>query len=254
MFRLNSRASLPLLAAGLALLCAGCQRSEGGINRNSIGTNENANIVGTRTQALEEANKKRGERAQQLKAMNVQQLAAEMERESLKGLEPFNSTSFAEAVSRGGGIAAELSAQITKPERGSLLGLLALRRVGEDRYKALDAGLRVGVMVDALKNAKYFNAWGLPHLKWEEAAQALIAEGRAAEPQLAPLLKDERPAPVWGSEDFAEYERYKYRVRDYAWAILREIRGEKGPIPESPAERDRLIQQMQPGTQGGQPG
>jgi hypothetical protein len=90
----------------------------------------------------------------------------------------------------------------------------------------------------------YFNTWGLPHIKWEEAAQAIIDEGSAAEKALVPLLTDKRDAPVWGGEDFAEYQRYRYRVCDYAWAMLNEIRGQKIPIPQDPAERDRLEQRQ----------
>ena len=37
-----------------------------------------------------------------------------------------------------------------------------------------------------------------------------------------------------------EYKRYNYRVSDYAWALLNEIRGQKIQIPEDPAARDRM--------------
>lgn len=259
MFQRSSQTALTFVAACVALLFFGCQSSttggaSGGGGRN-IGNQENANIQSARTPALDDAKKKREERTQQLKAMNVPQLAAEMERESQKGLEPFNSTSFAEAVARGAGAADELAAQIKKPDRSSLLGLVALHRINQERYRGLDQNLRVSALVDALKTSKNFNTWGLPHVKWEEAAQVLISEGQAAERQLLPLLSDERPAPVWGSEDYAEYERYKYRVRDYAWALLLAIRNQKQEIPESPAERDQLIKRAAPSaTPGTQPG
>jgi hypothetical protein len=88
-----------------------------------------------------------------------------------------------------------------------------------------------------------FNTWGMPHLNWYDPALAIIELGKPAEPGLLKLLDDTRPAPSWGSEQVAEYEAYQYRVRDYAWALLREIRGEQhGGIPRDPAERDKLIE------------
>ena len=70
----------------------------------------------------------------------------------------------------------------------------------------------------------------------------MIAEGEAAEPALRRLLKDTRPAPVWGDEEATVAEQYRYRVQDYAWALIRSIKGEPvTEIPQSPDERDRLI-------------
>lgn len=201
-------------------------------------------IVALRTQVLNDAQKKRENRQKQVKAMDTAQLANELAEESAKGREPFNSIAFAETVSRGENGAIVLGPLLTKRDRTSLLGLLALRQMSEEHYKALVPELRVRVLVETLRTSKHFNSWGLPHLRWEYAANALIAEGAAAERTVLPLLEDKRDAPVWGSEEFAEYQRYRYRVCDYAWAILKEIRKEKISIPESPTERDRLIQEL----------
>jgi hypothetical protein len=38
-----------------------------------------------------------------------------------------------------------------------------------------------------------------------------------------------------------EYEEYKYRVCDYAWVMLMEIKGKKIEIAVDPAARDRSI-------------
>lgn len=206
--------------------------------------NEPEKTVTLRTQVLNDAQKKRENRQKQVKAMDTVQLANELAVESAKGREPFNSIAFAETVSRGENGAIALGPLLTKPDRTSLLGLLALRQMSPERYKDLVPELRISVLVDTLKTSKYFNTWGLPHVRWEPAANALIAEGTAAERTLLPLLEDKRDAPVWGSEDFAEYQRYKYRVCDYAWAFLSEIRSAKISIPESPAERDRFIQEL----------
>jgi hypothetical protein len=184
---------------------------------------------------------KRAAHAKELAAMEVPRLAADLREESLRGLEPFNSMAYQEMVARGPKAAAALRAELHEPARASFLGLLALRAMDSTQYAGLPPTFRVDVLLDALRTSRLFNAWGMPHTGWEDAARAIIAEGRVAEPGLTRLLDDRRRAPMWGSEDAAESERYGYRVRDYAWALLRAIHGETGPIPVDSAGRDSLI-------------
>src|ERR1041384_5864122 len=91
------------------------------------------------------------------------------------------------------------------------------------QLKAMDVPhLAQQLSVDSQKTQQYFNTFGTPNDHWEDAAKAIIEEGRAAEEPLFAMLNDHRDAPVWGSELFMEYKRYKYRVSDYAWALLNE--------------------------------
>lgn len=205
---------------------------------------EKYGIVKDRTEALEAAAKKREERHTKLKAMNVAGLAAELAVDSTKEREPFNSSAFAETVRRGEAAAQELVPAIT-PDRKSLLALLALRR-SRAAYDRIPPNVRAAILVDALRNSRYFNTWGMPHLKWEEAAQAIIDEraNQVIVRPLSELLRDTRSAPVWGGEYHGEYLRYRYRVCDYAWALLAAIRNEKIEIPADPAQRDVLIRRM----------
>jgi hypothetical protein len=232
----NALPMLPLLAM---LLTTGCNQQAGQTAGSNANRAEKPEIVDKRTAVLQDAQKKREARTQALKAMDVPHLALELEADSKKGVEPFNSLAFAEMISRKD-VAGTLAPAITKPDRASLLGLLALRKIGPDNYRQLSADLRVNILIDALKSSEHFNTWGMPHLSWEEGAKAIIEEGRAADKQLTALLTDKRPAPVWGSEGYLEYQRYQYRVCDYAWALLNEIKGQKVQIPEDPAARDRL--------------
>jgi hypothetical protein len=72
----------------------------------------------------------------------------------------------------------------------------------------------------------------------------IIREGKNISKGLIELLKDTKPAPVWGSEDYTEYLLYKYRVCDYALFYLMKIDGdEKFIMPQSPEERDRIIKE-----------
>lgn len=226
-----------MLLAG-ALLSA-CKEPAGQSTGNSNRV-EKPEIVNQRTSVLEQAQQKREARTKELKAMDVPHLAEQLAIESNKGTEPFNSMTFTEMVSRGRDGADALAPLITKADRSSLLSLLALRKMSKERYQQLKPELRVAILTNALKTGVNFNTFGMPHATWEDAAKAIIEEGRAAEKPLIEMLSDHRPAPVWGSEQFMEYQRYKYRVSDYAWALLNEIRGQKVEIPADPAARDRL--------------
>lgn len=233
-----------LLAGALLSACKGLTGQSTG-NSNRV---EKPEIVNQRTSILEQAQQKREARTKELKAMDVPRLAGELAQESTKGMEPFNSMTFTEMVSRGRDGADALAPLITKPDRSSLLSLLALRKMNKERYQQLKPELRVAILTNSLKTQTYFNTFGMPQASWEDAAKAIIEEGRGAEKPLIEMLSDHRPAPVWGSEQFMEYQRYKFRVSDYAWALLNEIRGQKVEVPTDPAARDRL-QAAAPGKQ-----
>jgi hypothetical protein len=172
------------------------------------------------------------------------QLAEQLAIDSQRGREPFNSMAFAEAVSRSGEEAKILAQSLRAPDRSSLLGLLALQRISPEAYRDKGAAFRIAVLVDTLKNGRYFNTFGLPHVHWEEAARAIVAEGEPAVAALRPLLADERPAPVWGSEDYSEYRRFDYRVQDYALALILAIHGQAMPATPDRAERLRMIRAL----------
>jgi hypothetical protein len=193
---------------------------------------------------IEALARKRQVRESTFSTMNTQQLTRELAVDSRRGLEPYNSLPYRLLVGHGPAAAADLKASLTAADRSSLLGLLALRQIDSAQYFSLAPAFRTRVLVDALDSARTFNTWGLPHLYWEAAARALIGEGRAGAEALRPLLKDCRPAPMWGSEEVMESQRYQYRLCDYAWAMLVAARGEKLTVPLEPEARDRLIQQL----------
>ena len=199
-------------------------------------------VVSQRDSVLADADKKRATWAQQLHAMTVKQLTEQLSKESVKGLEPFNSMAYKELTSRKSvAIDTIQNAIIKNANRSSLLSLLAVRKLSQPVYQKLDAQVKTSVYVDALRNAKTFNTFGLPHSKWEEAAQAIIEAGPVTIRGLEALLTDSRPAPMWGSEDYMEYKLYNYRVKDYAYALI--IASQKGQLQLSKdtAERDKLI-------------
>ncbi len=199
-----------------------------------------------KTKQIGELQAKRVATVQQLAAMNTEQLAAVLAADSERGREPFNSMAVAEAITRGTEFSTQLAQLLSDADRRSFLALATLRTMTSDKYAELDPQFRVAVLIDSLATSETFNTWGLPHLYWEDSAIAIIDEGENAVPALKGLLRDTRDAPMWGSEEVVEYELYRYRVCDYAWALLTEIRGDprKRTIPTSPKERDILIDEM----------
>lgn len=188
-------------------------------------------------------------------------LISELMDDSKNGVEPFNSSAYRSIQDKprekgkNVTLSNELVASFSRSpsDRSSFLGLLALRKINESAYRGLKPQFRVRVLTDALDHSQHFNAWGLPHIKWEEASIALIGEGEAALPSLSTLLDNTRPAPVGGSEMFFEFQRYQYRVCDYALGLISEInlRNSGTPvleinkdIPVDPKERDQLIKEL----------
>lgn len=176
-----------------------------------------------------------------LPRMSAVALAAALERESLGDLESFNSLTYAEALRRGAVFAPTLDSLIATPDRRSLLALLAVRRLSDSVYRHHSAPSRVAILIDALRNSRTFNQWGMPHTHWTEAGQAIVAESTAVDSSLRVLLADHRPAPQWGSTTYMDSEQYGYRVRDFAWAFLRDIHALHGAIPVDSIRRDSLI-------------
>jgi|GEM_PF-1827279 len=225
--------ALAIVPLAIAVL-GGCGQQTGG---------GSSSALAEKVKDLKGLQEKRTAYEKRLKSMTVAQIADEMSSDSTKGKEQFNSAAYRESVSRGKQAASELKGRLSRNDRSSLLGLLALRQMGADQYRSLQPAFRVSVLIDALKNSKYFNVWGVPGMYWEDAAKALIDEGQAATPGLLTLLRDVRPAPVFGSEGAQINLQYHYRVCDYAWALLNEGRHQKVEMPVDPRDRDRLIDQ-----------
>jgi outer membrane murein-binding lipoprotein Lpp len=223
-----SRFLLPVTTLGFLLLAAGCEHPK---------TNAAVSSSSDLTAKLNALDAKRQNYESSLKAMNTVRLAQELSSDSQKGKEPFNSAAYREAISRGQAQAAELKSQLAQADRTSLLALLTLRKIDPNLYHSLDPTFRVNVLVDALKNSKFFNTWGIPNLFWEDASKAILDEGQAATVPLESLLSDKRPAVNWGPAGAAIGKHYRYRVCDYAWALLHP----ESKIPTDPAERDHQI-------------
>jgi hypothetical protein len=226
------------VAVLLLALLWGCPSKKGTGGVNQVKADSIKNVVDT---FIQNAMNKKDTYEKELKKMTVAQLTDQLAVESNRGLETFNSLAYKEAVSRGRETAPQIAKLISSASQTSLLAILAVRKMDSVAYTGISPVLRNRILIDALENTKLYNKFGLPHIKWEEAAQAIIAEGVNIKDSLKILLRNTKPAPVWGSEDFAEYQKYQYRVCDYAWALLLSIEKKSFTISPNPRERDKLI-------------
>ena len=232
------KVSLATLAA-LVACTAGCSRQSG--PHGVTGVNERAKSE------LEAHQQVAAQTARTYHAMDNDALLSKLEEQSAAKREPFNSLAFRELRKRDDVDAGKLASAVRKTPNGdSLLPLLLLRQLHENSYRELPAELRAGVLTDALRNSRTFNTWGLPHAYLEAASLALIETGTAALPALREMLSDTRPAPMFGGQQVMEYERYKYRLCDYALFFIERIQGNGDfRMPLEAQERDSLIKGLQ---------
>ena len=236
--KLKLRVSLVTLASVLILFAAAYSAQEGSQSQQK--STPPAQVQPYLNKMEEGQAKKRAKEAE-YKAMKVSELVKRLEVDSRKDVEPFNSLAYREAISRGPEASRELASSIKSNNKAYFLTLMAIRKLDKNAYGSIDAKIKAAILVDALRTSQYFNTWGLPHAYWQSSAKAIIELGDAAVEPLMNLLKDKRDAPVWGSEEVMEYKKYKYRVNDYAWALLMEIHGKKREIPVAPEKRDQMM-------------
>jgi hypothetical protein len=184
--------------------------------------------------------------AQTYKGMDNSALLGKLVEQSTARKEPFNSLAYRELEVRNNVDTQSLVSLVRENKSGkALLPLLLLRKLNKKAYLDIPAGERAAVLTDALQDSKMFNTWGLPGVYLDDGSQAMLESGQSAYPALRRMLSDTRPAPVFGGQEFMVYERYKFRVGDYALSFLEKMQGHADfRMPVSPADRDSLIKEI----------
>jgi hypothetical protein len=123
--------------------------------------------------------------------------------------------------------------------------LLAVRRYHPASYKKIPSTQKAAVLCSALKHLHYLNDWGYlapkqPHDG--ESATALLEEKQAAISALVPLLGDDNPAPLFGSQESTMSNKFKYRRKDFAFRYIVLLLGETPEFAPDPPERDKSIE------------
>lgn len=126
--------------------------------------------------------------------------------------------------------------------------LFALRRHDPVAYEHLTKTKRALVLADALAHLMFLNDWGYldPSGSHDgEAAHALLELEEDALESLKPILNDERPAPLFGSETATLSSMYHYRRKDFAYRYVMFLRGSQPDFNPDPEIRDQEIERLQ---------
>ena len=232
--------TLQTVAVSILCICfAGCARRENGPPLTA-----DQNAAKTR---LEEQMKEAARTAQTYHAMDNATLLNHLVEQSKALREPFNSLAYRELQTRTNVDPNALAALVkANPNPGGLLSLLLLRKLDQKAYMELPADTRAKVLTDSLQVSKTFNTWGLPNFYLEDASNAMLEAGQSTVPALTRMLRDTRPAPLFGSKEYMLSQRLKYRLCDYALFFLKRIGGDaQFTLPGRPEERDALITQAE---------
>ena len=151
---------------------------------------------------------------------------------------------FQQALSTGSAVVPDLVAAITARTYDYYLILEAVRAIDHPAYDALCVDVRIGIYVDALRHARWLNDWGLPGFAAGEAQRALVELGPRAVAALIPLLDDQRPALVLGSQETTLGREYGNRICDYALVLIAAVRQQEFTYPRQASERDRMIAEI----------
>ncbi len=133
------------------------------------------------------------------------------------------------------------------PDHESFHCLFALRRSDEPLYDEVLADTRARVLTAALGHVRFLNDWGVLDVDGcddGEAGLALIALSVAALPALRPCLDDDRPAPLFGSEEATLSALHRYRRKDFAYRVVARILQMPFRFDPRPADRDRHIERL----------
>ena len=197
---------------------------------------------------LESQMKAAADTAQTYHAMDNPTLLNNLLEQSKAQKEPFNSLAYRELKTRTNVDFNSLATLVKQNDNAAgLLPLLLLRKLDNKSYMAVPIKVRATILTDALQSSKNFNTWGLPNLYLEDASRAMFEAAPATYPALRRMLSDTRPAPVFGSQEYTVYLRYKYRLCDYALFFLESKQANiDSHTPVSPADRDALIKTLLP--------
>jgi len=126
--------------------------------------------------------------------------------------------------------------------------LLAVRKYYAASYRHVPIAIKGEILCSALKAMPLVNDFGV--LERDAAdicaddadgALALRETGKEALKWLLPMLDDDRPAPLGGSEEARESLDDKYRRKDYAYRFASLILGRTPSFHVDPKERDKDI-------------
>src|ERR1051326_7534989 len=136
-------------------------------------------------QRIESVHEIAAQTARTYKQMDSPTLLRKLAEQSKLKKEPFNSLAYRELQTRTNVDSEALVRMIdSSTNADALLPLLLLRKLDRSVYLKLATTERADVLTDALKQSKYFNAWGIPPVYLEDASRAMVGGCLAPAPSL----------------------------------------------------------------------
>jgi hypothetical protein len=127
--------------------------------------------------------------------------------------------------------------------------LLAVRKYYAASYRHVPNEVKSGILCSALKNMPLLNDFGELGRGaadvWADDADGALAlreTGKEALKWLQPMLDDDRPAPLGGSDEAKASLDDKYRRKDYAYRFASLILGKTPAFQADPKKRDKDIE------------
>jgi hypothetical protein len=136
---------------------------------------------------------------------------------------------------------------LAHPDFTSYHLLFFVKRYSPLSYHSVPDLQKAQILVSTLTHQYAFNDWG--HLAPKgshdrEVAQALLALGDQVVPILEPVLDDDTPVGLFGSEEATISLLYQYRRCDYAYRYICVLLGKPAHFAKKIEERDRAIQEL----------
>lgn len=176
--------------------------------------------------------------------MSLPELLVQLQQDAAQGMPAFGAESVRLARSLGNAATDLLLEQIHARGDTAFLALEALRVSDPPAYAAIPGVERAEIYAATLRTNIFYNTWGVPGYHLTETTRAFLDLKDDAIAQLLPLLADQRPAPLSGSQDATTSTMYQNRVCDYAWVFICEIRQLPYAYSRDPKEPDRSIEEL----------
>jgi hypothetical protein len=129
--------------------------------------------------------------------------------------------------------------------------LFAIRKYYPASYRNIPNEDKAAILCSTLKNTIGFNDWGIlqpnqPADPYADgpSAKALLETGKIALKRLEPILDDNRPAILGGSEEHMISVEHRYRRKDYAYRYASLILGKVPAFHTDPKVRDKDIETL----------
>lgn len=125
--------------------------------------------------------------------------------------------------------------------------LLALRKYYPGVYKKISSEEKSAILCSALNNTICLNDWGVLKARDsfdDQSAKALLETGKVALKYLAPMLDNDSPALLSGSQEAFTSEVYGYRRKDFAYRYASLILGKSPVFRDDPKQRDKDIEAL----------